>query len=433
MVKFNTLVRPPEGYNPPPVPEARCGPDALAELLIHARDWRIEAFGEEGGAGDAAAPLSDDGLRKLINLAFYTSLLPEEGRYPHFKLLCRRGRPEHTVTRFEPVLLDESRLHRLAPACTRPDCALLVTEGENGLSCEGVVCVGSLAYSVRPGQIGVLAEGRTAEMLVEVFGPGHFRATEVYPGYEYKAGKVRALTGFDAPPAAESLVRAIQERISGSLAARKGRRDSDTAIEVRSAVLYVLARMLRTAVEARHGGAFVFLPPGVTKPESCKLRVLHRTTELHLGRDLADHCASCQDPDGRSSAIATAEQLRAKLLTDADMVANFSMVDGCVVLGPDLRVFGFGAKIDVTSEEADGGLRFTHVESGGVYENDEFMKAIGGTRHQSVARLCQAHPGVMVYTVSQDGDLKLFYSDANHAYVYGPLDLPTIDGELFVT
>jgi hypothetical protein len=93
----------------------------------------------------------------------------------------------------------------------------------------------------------------------------------------------------------------------------------------------------------------------------------------------------------------------------------------------------FGAKIDCSPEEAENGPRFKHVKSGEVYENADFMKAIGGTRHQSVARLCQAHPGALVYTVSQDGDLKLVYSHADHAYVYGPLDLPMIDGELIVS
>jgi len=55
----------------------------------------------------------------------------------------------------------------------------------------------------------------------------------------------------------------------------------------------------------------------------------------------------------RKGSIEIAEQSRAKLLTDAEMVANFSMVDGCVVLGHDLRVFGFGAKIHCSMEEAE--------------------------------------------------------------------------------
>jgi hypothetical protein len=60
------------------------------------------------------------------------------------------------------------------------------------------------------------------------------------------------------------------------------------------------------------------------------------------------------------------------------------------------------------------------------------MAAIGGTRHQSAARLCQIHSGVLVLTLSQDGDLKLFASDEFFAYAYGPLDLPTIDNEIDV-
>jgi len=72
---------------------------------------------------------------------------------------------------------------------------------------------------------------------------------------------------------------------------------------------------------------------------------------------------------------------------------TFSMVDGCVVLGHDLRVFGFGAKIHCSMEEAESGPQFKHVISGEVYENTDFMMAIGGTRHQSAARLCQSHTG----------------------------------------
>jgi hypothetical protein len=434
-MKLNSHVRFPVGYEAPSVPESLSGPGTLAELLIHARHWRKEAFGEDGAAGEAAAALSDDGVRKLINLAFYASLVPEEGRHPRFKLVSQKYRSSLTVARFEPVLLDDLRLHRLAPACTRPDCGLLVTEKQNELYCEGVVCVGGLAHSIVPGSPGVYAEARTAEMLVEVYGPGHIRATEVYPGYEYRAGRVRALTGFVAPPEAGTLIDAIVREVGVRLGDRASGRDHSDALTASIVVMHVLERMLRTAVDATHGGAFVFLPPGVSDPAHCGLEVHYRSEDLNLLNDLLqffEHCLSWKE-GGRKHSITRAEQARAKLLTDTEMVGNFSMVDGCVVLGRDLRVFGFGAKILVSPEVAASRLQFFHVESGEEYANDVFMKEIGGTRHQSIARLCQAYPGAMAFTVSQDGDLKLFSSDAKHAYVYGPLDLPTIDGELFVS
>jgi hypothetical protein len=437
MMKLNSQIRLPTGYDPPPVPESLCSPDALAGLLVHARAWRKAEFLSDGAPSEAAAPLSDAGLRKLIDLAFYTSLVPEEGRYSRFKVVAQRFRSSSlVVSGFEPVPLDLSRLHRLAPACTRPDCALLVTERQTGLHCEGVVCLGGLAYSIVPGQPGMFAGSRTAEMLIDVFGPGHFRATELWPGYEYRAGRVRALSGLDAPPAAVTLAEAIGEGIARKLTTRGVGQELDVGYGVRTALLYVLARIFRVAVDARHGGAFVFLPEGTDNPASCGLQMLYQTNGLSLGEDLVDLLEKCPcggDGGGRNSSIALAEQSRAKLLTDAEAVANFSLVDGCVVLGRDLRVFGFGAKIDASREKAARVPRFKHIESGEVYEDEVFMTKIGGTRHQSAARMCQANPGAIVYTVSQDGDLKLFCSDAEHAYVYGPLDLPTIEGELFAT
>jgi hypothetical protein len=38
----------------------------------------------------------------------------------------------------------------------------------------------------------------------------------------------------------------------------------------------------------------------------------------------------------------------------------------------------------------------------------------------------------MVLTLSQDGDLKLFVSDHQFAYAYGPLDLPTKENQIYV-
>ena len=76
--------------------------------------------------------------------------------------------------------------------------------------------------------------------------------------------------------------------------------------------------------------------------------------------------------------------------------------------------------------------RFKLIASGEVYDDKTFLAAIGGTRHQSAARLCQIFPGVMVFTLSQDGDLKLFTSDEHFAYAYGPLDLPYIESEIYI-
>jgi DNA integrity scanning protein DisA with diadenylate cyclase activity len=81
------------------------------------------------------------------------------------------------------------------------------------------------------------------------------------------------------------------------------------------------------------------------------------------------------------------------------------------VLTREFKVLGFGAKFDARINMAETSpRRFKHIASGELYDDKTFMSAIGGTRHQSAARLCQIHSGIMVLTLSQDSDLKLFVS-----------------------
>jgi hypothetical protein len=113
------------------------------------------------------------------------------------------------------------------------------------------------------------------------------------------------------------------------------------------------------------------------------------------------------------------------MLTEAEVAGNLSGADGCVVLNRKLQVCGFGGEILVSDDDAQMAIRpFTDVASGDEWSYDDFMKGIGGTRHKSAARLCRAHPNVLVFVVSQNGDLKLFYSNEKQVNGFGPLDLP---------
>jgi hypothetical protein len=257
------------------------------------------------------------------------------------------------------------------------------------------------------------------------------------PSYEIRAGKVRALFPYFVSDPVHRLLETAQERISRDAIPVIGEKFS-MAVDDRRSILLVLSKMLRKAVDARHGGAFIFLPSSPSAENDFGLKIPYSTEALDLGDDIVKQWHAFADvvsdhaKEGYEQAIRKAEVLRSKTLTDSDAVGNFSAVDGCVVLTHDFRVLGFGAKIMVSSDEAERSRRrFKHIASNTVYEDATLMRAIGGTRHQSVARLCQAHPGVLVYTASQDGELKLFYSDDDFAYVYGPLDLPTVENEVY--
>lgn len=424
----------PAGYTPPTIPSGLCGPETLAELLIEARNV------QSGWTG----PISDNGIRTLINLIFFASLVPDEGRYPRYKVVCEPAEGSvFLVTRIAPIPLDDvNQIRRLAPACAHSDCALLVAERDGTLWCDGVMNVGGMGYETIAGYPGVIGVGRSPGLHLEVFGPGQLRGSEtMFGAYEIRGGHIRALSAYYSPEPVRNLINTLQARVNADVLSRLGEDSRKYEMQVKDwrPLLQVLSRLLRTAADARHGGAFVFLPDENRDPADYGLKILYRTTSLDLGADLVEQWVCCLQSNEqygtpeRENTLRHSEVLRNKLLTNTETVSHFSRVDGCVVLTREFNVIGFGAKIDAPVNLAEESpRRFKHIASGELYDDKSFMAAIGGTRHQSAARLCQIHPGVMVLTLSQDGDLKLFVSDDQFAYAYGPLDLPSIENEINV-
>jgi hypothetical protein len=299
-----------------------------------------------------------------------------------------------------------------------------------------------MGYETVPGNPGPVGVGRPPGLHLEVFGPGHLRGREsCFEGYEIRAGRIRALSAYHGPEPVRELLDSLRARVTREGCARLGEdaRGYEMAVWNPSPNLQLLSRLLRTAADARHGGAFAFLPDARRDPAEYGLKIPYRTTNLDLGADFIQlwvtslQLSQAPASPERENTLRRSAVQRARLLTNTEAVGQFSSVDGCVVLTREFNVLGFGAKIDAPANLAEASPRkFKHIASGEVYEDQAFMEVIGGTRHQSAARLCQIHPGVMVFTLSQDGDLKLFTSDEQFAYAFGPLDLPTIENQIAV-
>lgn len=433
-MKLNALRMVPDGYTPPPVPKGLCGPEALAELLIEAR--KVER--------NWTGPISDAGVSSLVSIIYFTSLMPEEGRYSRYKVVCESAdKSLFVVTKIDPFPLDGvNRIRRLAPVCAHPDLALLVVERDGSLWCEGIINTSGMGFEYMPGHPGVIGVGRSPALYLEVFGPGHLRGSEtIFGSYEIRAGRIRALSAYNSPEPVVNLLRSFQSSIAREVLLRLGEEGQKYEMRVRSwrPLLQVLALILRTAADTRHGGAFIFLPAPQRDPVEYGLSILYRTTSLDLGGDLVEQWVTCLQssqqhgtPD-REKTLRLSEVLRTRLLTNTEAVGYFSSVDGCVVMTSDFDVLGFGAKIDAPVGLAEASpRRYKHIATGTVYDDKTFMAAIGGTRHQSAARLCQIHAGIVAFILSQDGDLKLLYSDDQFAYAFGPLDLPTVQSDIHV-
>ena len=105
-----------------------CGPDELAKVVLMLRRWEKEETLE--------GRISDTGLRRLLELAFHTSLSTEEGRHPRFRFFVSAhgvidAMPP--IARFDPPIpLRPDSLRRMVPAVSSRLHALKVVEAKNG-------------------------------------------------------------------------------------------------------------------------------------------------------------------------------------------------------------------------------------------------------------------------------------------------------------
>jgi DNA integrity scanning protein DisA with diadenylate cyclase activity len=83
-------------------------------------------------------------------------------------------------------------------------------------------------------------------------------------------------------------------------------------------------------------------------------------------------------------------------------------------------VLGFGGVIGLGEFDAkvvDSPRKLKNVKTGAIHDDSEIASLGLGTRHRSAFRLCKAHANSLVFVVSQDGDLRVFFSDDE--FVYG--------------
>jgi hypothetical protein len=83
--------------------------------------------------------------------------------------------------------------------------------------------------------------------------------------------------------------------------------------------------------------------------------------------------------------------------------AELTVMDGAVVLDADLRLVGAGAKIS-----ADGTFELSCIQPSQPDVNRCNLTDLGGTRHQSAARLVFAEKQCVAFVVSADGPLTAF-------------------------
>jgi hypothetical protein len=391
------------------------GPDELIAKLIEYRqtseERRREAYGN----------ITDDGVRRLVRLSYFASQSVEEGRYPRFRIYVPpEGRlpdgwrdPWQLVQFSEPVLLrDIDDLRRLTPSADSHDLALeihdIAAAGETlQLACVGLrlahsgesateMCSTSLwARSVRPG------------LMIRIDAPGELRVSEGQNAWDLRAGKLTNLGGIVTQPFA-----AWFERVTKTLAS------DDQAERVISHTLhFAWHELLHLVSEQRRGGCLVVLPKASLTAcqveQDYGIRLKYQTDGPPLGKEIASFVRSCQSTaEGKNVtefSILANQWLkeRHKLLSYVDALTHIVGVDGCTVLDAELRLVGFGGKINISQPNVVKKL----VDARTSRDLDTAIMAQTGTRHYSAYWLCQVHEEAWCYVVSQDTQVTAFWSD----------------------
>jgi hypothetical protein len=154
------------------------------------------------------------------------------------------------------------------------------------------------------------------------------------------------------------------------------------------------------------------------------VRFNYRASGINLANDAVDHWRACRFKP--KDAAAEAEDLTwGKLLAAADTIERCSLVDGCVVLSRGLNLLGFGGEITSRDEDAERSQRpLRNLLTGELTFEQALKNAGSGTRHRSALRLCMCLAGAFAAVISQDGDLKVFWSDEKNVYGFERLYVP---------
>lgn len=417
-----------------PIFDQIVGPTELADVVINLRQWHFH----NRNSNETLPPPSDDCLRALIHIAFQASLVTEEGKYSRARLFVHRGGGWHPeprmVVEFDvQIPANEDgvlTLKRLAPIADSHDSALIMEEVSGVWHCIGLA---TISDPTNPDQIGRLELNQhrraPAGISIRIDGPGLLRVTDIFNPFVLHGGRIRqAVELFFAPPIQDLLHQIDLALTQGKDIPRFLGNDARTH-QLGLPIEFALSRIVAKMREARKGGALIF--PSNTKTQLIDFGVLKaRATglgeALHSFYAASQASAAANSPEELRSALSQWQNAHQMILRFTEFIAGLSKVDGCVVLQSDLNVVGFGAKINAISDSNDDISTLTLINpfSKKPESDKEIMRL--GTRNRSAYNLCRLLPGSTAIVVSQDGDIRVFSSDAEHLYFVDSLDASSV-------
>jgi hypothetical protein len=147
---------------------------------------------------------------------------------------------------------------------------------------------------------------------------------------------------------------------------------------------------------------FQLARPDVSIPDAIRREL----NETHAQGEAIQRLYSSSLSDDEKAAIMAGMAPTSWRPQDMSRIATLAAVDGAVVMGPDVRVFGFGAKIRIPNQSPVSACVFKPVPGEQAIVPTD-LEALGGTRHQSAVRFVAAHHETIAIIASQDRRLSV--------------------------
>jgi len=379
--------------------------------------------------GDVIATLESDAscrgaspsgvqLQTLLDVAWSATLIEEEGRRTTFTLGFVSEEEASlanccALPLSEPMTCDPHAIAKLAVATDPHETIIALRWSRN----EGL-------------EIWGLLQAREADARADVVrGPQFLHVTGFRPGGLVVESHGRRLLLYMNGVAhwyesgAENITALLRDTLDATAA---------TLGSTGGALAHEFERLAERLVLAGQGGTLLITEGGTLRGVHVPPTSTFRNANTCLRQAFLRDATLLQSPFGGAEDVARRRnELERAHLHALDHVARLSNVDGAVVMGPDLSVYGFGATIDLTNETEIPLMELHDLSSPAAPPKAITVDEFSGHRHKSAVHFCamqrinQAKIALAI-VASHDGALSLFGLTESGITVYRPFILRSV-------
>jgi hypothetical protein len=370
---------------------------------------------------------SDRQLSELLEIAYLSAALQEEGRYPQFNILTvplvdsAKRRYLGDVWEFDNVRpLSVEEVRRLAPAIDFKKSGILAKWDSARWYISGLADFGT---SWNRAKSGFQYHYQSPECLfVQVDRPGRMKVYQTrYLLAALVDGQLERHKGLEIITALGASAHNGLKKMWREISHPKLEQPREYHDFVFTALWNVFAALANSISEGAHGGAIVIVPKvGASFDKQVRVKYRLRSSALRdsfisymtARNHFIDIVIKIESGDvSLEGECAIAElalsERQSRLVEATRLVARLSGCDGAIVLSDDLYLLGFGAEI-LSDLNSNIKIRDVRDEIRGVYKPLNIEQF--GQRHRSAIKLVSKQLRYVVIAISQDGPISAIWS-----------------------